>query len=444
MDDVFTHKRKIEKYSRLVDKQEIAEQHDYNLNIRRYVDNTPEPEPEDVKAHLIGGIPQAEVSARASDFAKFHIDPDSLFKPEREGYLTFNREITEKSAIRSTMERDAHLQETVTRMHSTMEVWWHSVRDDFARLEENNIMPEVRIELLSSLKEQLVPIGVLDEFQAAGVFVDWWQNIRYDLKTIINTGWHHSLIPDQYLIEEFFRAEAYEIDNLETELNETQTELSEAVLAVEYEPDEDEKVTATVIKKYLKAMIDDLGDSTGESAKKERETYSDQLNTIKKWESTRKKLKKELKAKERDLELKLSLKRIGTDEEEAATNRLIAQADERLISLDPRDKDEKKKIKALENDKKTLQERLDRIGAMMEKIGQQMTADEAKTLIMKKLHDMADTELTRYLNSEKRALVGIVENLWDKYAVSSRELEAEREKTLEGLNGFLSGLGYLG
>jgi len=39
-----------------VAKQEIVEQHDYNLNIRRYVDNTPEPEPEDVKAHLMGGM----------------------------------------------------------------------------------------------------------------------------------------------------------------------------------------------------------------------------------------------------------------------------------------------------------------------------------------------------------------------------------------------------
>ena len=49
----------IPKYSRLVDKDEIVEKHDYNLNIRRYVDNTPDPEPEDVQAHLIGGIPEA-------------------------------------------------------------------------------------------------------------------------------------------------------------------------------------------------------------------------------------------------------------------------------------------------------------------------------------------------------------------------------------------------
>jgi len=52
IDFVFTQKRDLPKYSRLVDKAEIVEKHDYNLNIRRYVDNTPEPEPEDVQAHL--------------------------------------------------------------------------------------------------------------------------------------------------------------------------------------------------------------------------------------------------------------------------------------------------------------------------------------------------------------------------------------------------------
>ena len=40
-------------------------------------------------------------------------------------------------------------------------------------------------------------------------------------------------------------------------------------------------------------------------------------------------------------------------------------------------------------------------------------------------------------------LIAVVENLWDKYAVSSRELEAEREETLAELNEFLSKLGYV-
>src|SRR5436309_9616821 len=90
-------------------------------------------------------------------------------------------------------------------------------------------MPEVRAELLSTLKSKLIPLGVLDEFQSAAVFVNWWQQIRYDLKTVVSTGWHHALIPDSYLIAEFFKQEADAIDVLEAKLAETQSELAEAV-----------------------------------------------------------------------------------------------------------------------------------------------------------------------------------------------------------------------
>ena len=62
-----------------LDRAEIADTHDYNLNIRRYVDNTPEPEPEDVQAHLIGGIPATEVTAQSPRFAKFGLACETLF-----------------------------------------------------------------------------------------------------------------------------------------------------------------------------------------------------------------------------------------------------------------------------------------------------------------------------------------------------------------------------
>jgi type I restriction enzyme M protein len=50
-------------YARVVPLAEIASAtNDFNLNIRRYVDNSPPPEPHDVRAHLLGGVPVAEVT----------------------------------------------------------------------------------------------------------------------------------------------------------------------------------------------------------------------------------------------------------------------------------------------------------------------------------------------------------------------------------------------
>ncbi len=126
---------------------------------------------------------------------------------------------------------------------------------------------------------------MLDEFKSAGVFVNWWQQIRFDLKTIVSIGWHHSLVPDDYLIRAFFQAEADEIESLEASIGQAQGELAEAVESAQevaaYESDEGEKVTASVLKKVLKALIADLKDSPGDSARKELERLQEQDRILK-------------------------------------------------------------------------------------------------------------------------------------------------------------------
>ncbi len=447
IDFVFTHKRQLPKYSRLVSKAEIVETHDYNLNIRRYVDNTPDPEPEDVQAHLIGGIPEAEVAARAADFARFGIQPDTLFQPERLGYLAFRSGIETKPAIKATLEADPALRQTITAHHNVVETWWAVAREDFSGLHDGKKMPEVRHELLTTLKDKLIPLNILDEFKSAGVFVNWWQQIRYDLKTIISTGWHHSLIPDDYLIAAFFQTEADEIETLEARISEAQSGLAEAVETAQevaaYEPEEDESITSTVIKKALKYLIDDLKGSTGDSARKELAALRAQENAIADIEKRIKDSKAALKAKTDELELKLQLKRLGGDEFKAESRKLIRQVDAQLTNLDNNNKDDKKKIAALNKDKAALQARIVKTDALLAAIGGQLTEEEARSLILKKLYDLAHNELNRYLNAEKRGLFAVVENLWDKYAVSSRELEELRNETLKTLNGFLRALGYL-
>ena len=446
IDFVFTHKREIPKYSRLVDKSEIVEQHDYNLNIRRYVDNTPDPEPEDVQAHLIGGIPQDEVAALQTDFDRFGVQRDSLFQPERPGYLAFRQLIDGKPAIKTTLEADAALQKTLTRHHEVLEQWWTVARDDFAQLREGKKMPEVRHELLKTIKDKLIPLHVLDEFKSAGVFVNWWQQIRFDLKTIVSTGWHHSLIPDDYLVAEFFKAEADEIESLEAAISEAQSELAEAVeTATEVagcEPEEDEKVTASVIKKALKELIDDLKDSTGDSAKKELKALQKQDKAIKAIEKRIKDTNAKWKAKSDELQLKLQLKRLGSDEFKAENNELLRQVDAAVAALDPKNKTDKKKITSLNKDKAVINERLARTDALVTEIGGQLSEEEARRLILKKLYDVAHSELTRYLNAEKRSLGASVENLWEKYAQSSQALENQRSHTLDHLADMFAGLGY--
>ncbi|MCL5057370.1 MAG: type I restriction-modification system subunit M [Actinobacteria bacterium] len=446
IDFVFTNKLEIPKYSRLVSKSEIIETHDYNLNIRRYVDNTPEPEPEDVQAHLIGGIPEAEVSAHADYFARFGLRSDTLFRPERPGYLTFRDSVDARTAIKAILEADPALQETMIAHGDALETWWMTARDVFAGLRNGKRMPEVRGELLTTLKNKLIPLSVLDEFKSAGVFVNWWQQIRYDLKTIISTGWHHSLIPDEYLVAEFFQTEADEIETMEAQISELHSELAEAVETAQeviaYEPEEDETVTVTVIKKVLKELIDDLKGSSGESALKELKNLQAQEKVIIAIEKRIKESKSVLKIKTDELTLKLQLKRLGGDEFKAESQELIRQVDTQMAALDSSKKEDKKKIIALNKDKATLEARLAKTDGLLTAIGGQLTEEEARLLILKKLYNLVHNELNRYLNAEKRSLIQMMENLWDKYAVSSQDLENKRIETLKTLDDFLRRLGY--
>ncbi len=395
------------------------------------------------------GIPEQEVRSVKFEVRRkaFGLSLEGLFRDERPGYMAFVDKIDNKSAIKTTLEENNNLKATLATHHDHLEAWWTVARDDFAQLRDGKKMPEVRQELLTTIKDKLIPLKVLDEFQSAGVFVNWWQQIRYDLKTIISTGWHHSLIPDEYLIAEFFQSEADAIEALEARISELQSQLAEAVESAQevaaYEPDEGEKISAAVIKKALKALIDDLKDSSGSSAQKESKALAAQAKAIAAIEKDTKEAKADLKTKTDELALKLQLKRLGGEEFKAESQTLIAQVNVQLTTLDPKDKTDKKKIGNLTKDKAALEARLAKTDGLLKEINGQLTEEQARQLILKKLYCLANAELERYLNAEKRELIQVVENLWDKYAISSRKLESERADTLETLDGFLKGLGYL-
>jgi len=142
------------------------------------------------------------------------------------------------------------------------------------------------------------------------------------------------------------------------------------------------------------------------------------------------------------MKLKLRIKRLGGYDFKAESLDLIRQVNVQLSELDATNNVDKRKINALNKDKTALEKRISRTDALLAEIGGQLTEEEARRFILKKIYDIANVELERYLNAEKRLLVQGIENLWDKYAVSSRDLKQQREKTLGELNRFLEGLGY--
>jgi type I restriction enzyme M protein len=460
IDYVFTNKIEVPKYSRLVDLSEIEEKNDFNLNIRRYVDNTPEPEPEDVRAHLVGGVPRREVEAKRHLYGKFGVNITVLFKERDEAYYDFAPSITSKEAVRAALEADSSLQKTIADMHGHLSTWWEEAQHDFAKLDRIQARPKVepgkvkeplkafvsvsgeklpivRRTLLESLKKQLVPFGVLNEFQVAGVFVNWWDNIKYDLKTIMTNGWFAGLIPDEMMIGTFFSREQSEIEALEAKLIELEGKLSEILeetqTLLEYETEEDEELTAKLVKELLESAIEQNGNAELLS------TYTDALKKIKETETGLKETKKLLKQKQEELEFKVQIKKFGVDEYKAEWTKLLRQISEELTKLP---EIEKKKRKGLEKDRTILTAKLSILDTKLSEVGGMITEAEAKDLILQKHHNLVLEQLDRYLNAEKRAMLTAFEQLFDKYSVSAEQLRDEYERTLAEVDNFLDQMNY--
>lgn len=465
IDYVFTNKLPIPKYSRLVDKKTIAEENDYNLNIRRYVDNTPEPEPEDVKAHLIGGIPVSEIELQHNQFNKFGFTDEAIFKSKNKNYKLFVNAVSDKAEIKNMMEAGDKIQKTFAKMQRALNTWWLVAKDEFAKIavqpgkktKSANPIPQVKQQLLGTLKLALRNKNVLDEFQVAGVFVNWWANIKYDLKTIATIGWVPSLVPQKYFIETYFKDEQKTILKTEAKISEKETALQEAIEAVEYEAEEGEEITAKQIKTYLKQSIDDLQPSDNNkpelaTAIQEITALIEQLSSITSLENQIKEAKEQLKEKQNDLKKKVEFKMYGVEEEKEELNQLLTLNSQKLEIMKEKskkatDKKEQRKLEkdilALEQDNKRIAENKNGLDNFLKSIGGIMTTEECKILVLQKHNDLVQGELLKYLNAEKRKLTAGIEKLWDKYAVHSQAMETERQNTLKKLNEFLNQLNYL-
>jgi type I restriction enzyme M protein len=166
-------------FARVVEVGEL-EVNDYNLNIRRYVDNTPPPEPQDVRAHLHGGIPKAEVRDEQAMFAAYGVDVHALFVERDADYYDFPAEGWQRTADRiPELSRPAE-----ERLRDAFDDWWHRHAKRLLELPDTGRVMDTRAELLGSFVGELEPLGILDRFQLAGAVASWWGDVQYDIKTL--------------------------------------------------------------------------------------------------------------------------------------------------------------------------------------------------------------------------------------------------------------------
>ncbi|RJQ81917.1 type I restriction-modification system subunit M [Amycolatopsis panacis] len=174
-------------YAKVVTREELRENDD-NLNIRRYADNAPPPEPHDVRAHLHGGVPRTEVAAKAKLFTAHGFDPcERVFVDRDADYLDFADGLS-KTDLKDIVESSVGVQTREAELHAAMDKWWGQHVMVLERLPETKQLMLARRELLDAFAETIEPVGLLDHYQTAGVIVRWWDGVQYDLRTLATSG----------------------------------------------------------------------------------------------------------------------------------------------------------------------------------------------------------------------------------------------------------------
>jgi type I restriction enzyme M protein len=392
---VYRERKNVEGYARLVPVSEIAVE-DYNCNIRRYVDNAPPPEPHDVRAHLHGGVPVNEIHALGRFWKNYSGLRERVFapRPKDNSYSDFAPVVTERRALAELVKSDPGVATAQSRFLEKLEVWW---KDHLPLIEalapkngQKGNVYELRRALLASASKALAKQTLLNEHQVRGALASYFEFFKPEFKSIAFSGWGPELIPDDEILQSQFPEILADMEQKRLRL----AELSALFAAADEEDYEDSDDTGVLPDSEVKALKAELKEAKAQTklAKKEKR---DQSDFIARTEAAEKRLARHKILEDEAKQLKADLRATEKKEEE-----LIAAA----------------------------REKIDR--------------NEARRVILDRLHRKLIQTYEGYLRADQRACLSALENLYAKYAVTAKVIEANRAAKAAKLKQFLVELGY--
>ncbi|ANE53739.1 class I SAM-dependent DNA methyltransferase [Methylomonas sp. DH-1] len=380
----FDEFKQIDGFSAIVDNAALKE-NDYNLNIRRYADNAPPPEPHDVRAHLVGGIPKSEVAGKFSLFNAHGLNPLDLMVERDAKYFDFVPALDKRQALKPAIETNAGLVAKEAAIRAAFEQWWqeHSGRITALSGQMDNAasLVALRNDLLASFSQSLEAIGLLDPFQVRGIVAGFWYQTKYDFLTLMARGakgvadaWRTSI-----------------------------------VTALEDKASKENPLEHKLVKFLMSDFVEAITEL-------------------------------EAKKAELDSQIKAASPKDAEGENGEAVEAAEDEADEDNAVSEEQLKVWKKELSAV---KKQLKAKNDSFKQHIDDAVDSLTSEAAAELLLTILHNDMKAIVERYIAAQRKAIVAAFENWWDKYRVTLTEIEGRRDEAAKALQGFLKGLGYV-
>lgn len=440
----YAYRKKIDMpaYAKMVSKKELAEE-DNNFNIRRYVDNSPPAQPNDVTAHLYGGIPIAEVDDLENYWNNYPNLRKAMFSDLKEGYLTFNA--TDKQDIKTTIEAHADVISKQTAYRDQVDVWWQKNLDKLEALPVEQNIFELYRSFASSLSKDLSELGILDIHKSRGAFAGYWNSLKTDLKSVASSGWNAQLIPADDILQSQFPEVLKELAENQARRDELEALFAE-VEETDDEADSDDDSGADGSE----------ADDDGQQEVYPKDVIKEFKEAIKADNAKIREVKKEVKAT--NARIKALTKELKSDEssDKAAIKKLIDELQTQLVS-------QEKKISRVEERKATIENRIAGHTALTDELKlrkatikeieeqrdnkvtearKSISDDNAKVLILARWKATLHNTVMDYVHRYERVLVNELEQVYVNYETTLTDVLVIREEASQYLDVFLQELGY--
>ena len=231
--DVFNKQIEVQKYSRLVEYDEI-EKNDFNLNISLYIDSADEEDIQDIEAHLLGGIPERDVDELYTYWNAFPELKEKLFKSNsRSGYYDLKLGSVElRTAILGSLE----FSEFTSKIQSVFRKWCELFKPMLSNLDVGSNPKSIGMDLSESILEYFSGNELIENYDIYQDFMTYWAETMQDDLYLISTGgwkiniesirdnkgkitgWDCPLLPKEVLSEIYFEEQKEKLEGLKSDL----------------------------------------------------------------------------------------------------------------------------------------------------------------------------------------------------------------------------------
>ena len=180
--DAVINRKNIEKFSRVVSRDEIRE-NDYNLNIPRYVDSSEEAEAWDIYATMFGGIPNTELSKFDKYWKALPMLKEAMFEQTEKDYSQLAVE-----NVGQFIKEHSDVKNYTKGFNATFSDFALYLYDKLIRnITKINIAGEEE-NINNEIFSRMAGYSLIDKYQAYQLLDDEWNKISVDLEIIQTEG----------------------------------------------------------------------------------------------------------------------------------------------------------------------------------------------------------------------------------------------------------------